>query len=699
MSDIIKTFRSVPDNLFRNIAISAHIDSGKTTLTERILFFTGRVHKIQEVHHGGATMDFMQQEKERGITIQSAAITCIWKNHRLNIIDTPGHVDFTIEVERSMRVLDGAIIVFDSVAGVEPQSETVWRQADKNNLPRMCFVNKMDRAGANFNKCLKEIRERLSQKAIVIAMPLGSESENKGLIDILTMKAYVWRKETQGRDFDEVEIPAEYMNEAIAFRKETIEAIASCDEDLLMRVLGGEELSLDDLKSALRKAVIKNQLIPVLCGSALKNIGVQFLLDCVNDYFPSPLECRPLQGNLYDKKTKTHERVPIKFGRTEPLCAFIFKTQSRKNLGNVAYIRIYSGNLKKGSTVYNPILSRDERISRIVLVDADSFHDVDEAYCGEVVAILFRERISKTGNTLCDHNYLITMDGIPIPNSVISMSVEAKDQKETLALIEALKEMCFDDPSLNFFVKDKQILLAGVGELHLEIVKERLETEHNIKVTLGQPKVAYQITPKQDLKKNYIHKKQSGGAGEFAEMELSIKPMPRGTGIIFKSEVVSGRVPTEYIPAIEAGIRESSNAGIDGCPIVDAEIILWDGSYHSVDSNSTIFKNTAYHSFIDLVKVSGITYLEPIMKVVVNLTGNANPFYGDVSGDIAKRRGIQCNESNSYQIVAEVPLSEMFGYINTLRSMTKGYGAYSMEFYQYKEMPNNLAETLIFKNK
>lgn len=699
MSDIVKMFRSVPDNLFRNIAISAHIDSGKTTLTERILFFTGRLHKIQEVHHGGATMDFMQQEKERGITIQSAAITCIWKNHRLNIIDTPGHVDFTIEVERSMRVLDGAIIVFDSVAGVEPQSETVWRQADKNNLPRMCFVNKMDRAGANFNKCLKEIKERLSSKAIVVAMPLGTESEHTGLIDILSMKAYIWKKETQGKDFEEIAIPSEYLQEAQAFRKETVESIASCNEELLMKLLGGEELSLEELKTSLRKSVINNELIPVLCGSALKNIGVQFLLDCVNDYFPSPLECRPMDGNLYDKKTKENTRVPIEFGREKPLCAFIFKTQSRKNLGNVAYARIYSGTLKKGSTVYNPVLGRDERISRIVLVDADSFHDVDEAYSGEVVAILFRERISKTGDTLCDHNYLITMDAIPIPNSVISMSIEAEDQKSTLALIEALKEKSFDDPSLQYFMKDKQILISGVGELHLEIVKERLETENNLKVKLGQPKVAYQITPKTELKERYIHKKQSGGAGEFADIVLSVKPMERGSGIIFRSEVVSGRVPTEYIPAVEAGIREAAAEGINGCTIVDVEVVLWDGSYHSVDSNSTIFKNTAHHFFINLNKQAGLTYLEPIMKVVVNLTGNANPFYGDVSGDIAKRRGIQCNESNSYQIVAEVPLSEMFGYVNTLRSMTKGYGAYSMEFLKYSTMPDNLVESLVFKNK
>jgi elongation factor G len=699
MSDIIKEFRSVPDHLFRNIAISAHIDSGKTTLTERILFFTGRIHKTKEVHDGGATMDFMEQEKARGITIQSAAITCLWKDHRLNIIDTPGHVDFTLEVERSMRVLDGAIIVFDSVAGVEPQSETVWRQADKNNLPRMCFVNKMDRAGANFNKCLKEIRERLSPKAVVIAIPLGCESEHQGIIDILEMKAYVWNKATQGKDFEEVEIPSSMMDEVMEVRKDTIERIASCDENLTMKLFENEEISTQELKDTLRKGVIKVELIPVLCGSALKNIGVQFLLDCVNYYFPSPLECRETFGNLYDKKTKENTRIKLEYGRDNPLCGFIFKTQARKNLGNVAYVRMYSGTLKKGNSVFNPNIGKEERISRIVLVDANTFHDVDEAYCGEVVAILFREKMSKTGDTLCDPATLITMDQIEIPKPVISMSIEAEDQKSTLALIEALKEKSFDDPSLQYFMKDKQLLISGVGELHLEIIKERLETENNLKVKLGQPKVAYQITCKNELKERYIHKKQSGGAGEFADIVLSIKPKERGSGISFASKVVSGRVPTEYIPAVEAGIRDSASEGVSGCPIVDVEVILWDGSYHSVDSNSTIFKNTAHHFFLNLMKQCGLIYLEPIMKVNVSLTGNANPYYGDVSGDIAKRRGIQCNESNNTAIVAEVPLSEMFGYVNTLRSLTKGYGSYSMEFLKYNILPEHLVESLVFKTK
>jgi elongation factor G len=698
MSDIIKEFRSIPDHLFRNIAISAHIDSGKTTLTERILFFTGRIHRTKEVHDGGATMDFMEQEKARGITIQSAAITCIWNNHRLNIIDTPGHVDFTLEVERSMRVLDGAIIVFDSVAGVEPQSETVWRQADKNNLPRMCFVNKMDRAGANFTKCLKEIRERLSSKAVVIAIPLGTESDCEGLIDVLNLKAYSWNKLNQGKDFSEVEIPSHMMEEVLAYRKDTIERVASCNESLTMKLLENEEISVDELKAALRQGVINVELIPVLCGSALKNIGVQFLLDCVNDYFPSPLECREMFGNLYEKKTKETSRIKLEYGRENPLCGFIFKTQARKNLGNVAYVRIYSGTLKKGNSVFNPNLNREERISRIVLVDANNFHDVDEAYCGEVVAVLFREKISKTGDTLCDPTHLITMDQIEIPKSVISMSIEAEDQKSTLALIEALKEKSFDDPSLQFFMKDKQIILSGVGELHLEIVKERLETENNLKAKLGQPKVAYQITIKNELKERYIHKKQSGGAGEFADIVLSIAPKERGTGISFESKVVSGRVPTEYIPAVEAGVRDAANDGIMGCPMVDCKVTLWDGSYHSVDSNSTIFKNTAHHFFINLAKQCGLVYLEPIMKVSVNLAGNANTYYGDVSGDIAKRRGIQGNETNSTVIVAEVPLSEMFGYVNTLRSLTKGYGSYSMEFLKYNIMPEHLVDGLVFKN-
>jgi elongation factor G len=723
--DIVKEFRKIPDNLFRNIAISAHIDSGKTTLTERILFFTGRIHKTKEVHDGGATMDFMEQEKKRGITIASAATTAIWKGHRLNIIDTPGHVDFTVEVERSMRVLDGCVIVFDSVAGVEPQSETVWRQANKYNLPRICFVNKMDRAGANFEKCVKEIRERLSPKGIIIALPVGSEREFSGIIDILAKKYIHWTGKDNGLDFEYRDIPDEYLQQVNDIRNETIEKIVDCDEQLMNKILEGQDISVDELKQALRKGVIAGELIPIACGSALKNIGVQFLLDLVVDYFPSPLECPTVYGNLYDKDPQDTTKVPMKTNRNDPLCCFIFKTQFRKSIGNVAYVRMYSGTLKKGSTVFNANSQKEERISRIVLIDANDFHDVDEIYAYEVAAILFRERSSKTGETLCDANYKITMDGITIPDPVIAMSIEAEDQKSTLALIEALKEKSFDDPSLKFFTKDKQLLISGVGELHLEIVKERLETENNLKVRLGQPKVAYQITIKNSLKEGYIHKKQSGGAGEFAEIILSVKPKDRDildkknvttnvtptpkkkdskeikeneNRISFANEVVSGNIPTEYIPAVMQGIFEASSEGVGGCPLVDIDVTLWDGSYHSVDSNSTIFKNTAHHFFINLCKKAGLVYLEPIMKVVVNLDGNANPYYGDVSGDIAKRRGIQGNESNNTTIVAEVPLSEMFGYVNTLRSLTKGYGSYSMEFSKYNIMPDHLVESLVFKN-
>ena len=696
-NEIVKKFRDIALVNYRNLGIAAHIDSGKTTLTERILYYTGRIYKMQEVHSGGgATMDYMPQEKARGITIQSAAITCVWNEHRLNIIDTPGHVDFTIEVERSMRILDAAIMAYDSVAGVEPQSETVWRQADKYNLPRICFINKMDRQGANFYRCVQQIRTRLSPNAVILGLPVGIESDFDGVIDVLNRKYIQWSGSKDGTTYAELEIPAAMINEVEEVRKDTVERIASLDDELLGKVLSGEEVSVKDLQAVLRENVIQNKIIPVTCGTALKNVGVQFLLDMVNNYFPSPLECEATYGTLTDKKTKEIQRVQVPLDSSASFSALIFKTQARKNLGNVAYIRIYSGTLKKGTTVYNSVQGINERISRIVVVDSNNFHDVDEGYAGEVLAILFRERVSRTGDTICDLNYPVILDNIVAPMPVISMAIEAEDQKATLALTEALRDLSFDDPSLHYAMQEKQLLISGMGELHLIITSERLQTEYNIKAKLGKPRVSYKVTSKNQLEKTYTHKKQTGGAGEFAKMTLTITPKARGVGLSFTNSVKNGSIPTEYISPMQEGVKEAAKAGIDGCEIVDVDCNVTDGDFHPVDSNSNVFKRTAYYSFLDLVKEAKAVYLEPIMKVAIIFPQD---YYGSVSSDVSKRRGLICDttndESRSYStIYANIPLSMMFGYVDDLRSITKGYGQYSMEFSHYAEVPDAVVSQL-----
>jgi elongation factor G len=696
-NEIVKKFREISLENYRNFGIAAHIDSGKTTLTERILFYTGRIHKMNEIRsEAGAVMDSMVQEKKRGITIQSAAITCIWDAHRFNIIDTPGHVDFTIEVLRSMRILNAAIMAYDSVAGVEPQSETVFRQANEYNLSRICFINKMDRQGANFYRCVEQIRSRLTPNAVILGLPVGIENEFNGVIDVLTREYIKWSGSTDGTVYERMQIPDSMVKEVETVRKDTVERIASLDDELITKFLSGEDISVSDLKKSLRNSVIKNKLVPVTCGSALKNVGVQFLLDMVNDYLPSPLDCGNTYGTLVDKKTKATSRVLVNLDRKDHLSALIFKTQAKKNLGNVAYISIYSGTIRKGSTVFNSVQGINERISRIVVVDSDSFYDVDEGYAGEVLAILFRERVSRTGDTICDMDYPLVLDNIIAPAPVISMSIEAEDKKATLALTEALRNLAFDDPSLHYSMKDRQLLISGMGELHLIITSERLQTEYNIKTTLGKPKVSYMITARNKLEKTYIHKKQTGGAGEFAKMVLTITPKERGSGLTFTNSVKNGSIPTEYIIPIEEGIKEAAKAGIDGCEIVDVDCNVSDGDFHPVDSNSNVFKRTAYYSFIDLVKEAKAVYLEPIMRVVVIFPQD---YYGSVSSDISKRRGVIFDTTNdafrSYcTIYAHIPLANMSGYVDDLRSITKGYGQYSMEFSHYAEVPDALVSQL-----
>ena len=685
----------------RNIGIIAHIDAGKTTTTERVLFYTGKKHKIGEVHEGEAEMDWMEQEQERGITITSAATTCFWKDHRINIIDTPGHVDFTVEVERSLRVLDGGVTVFDGVAGVEPQSETVWRQADKYHVPRVCFINKLDRTGADFFKDLDSIHHRLTKKAYPIQLPIGTEDQFNGIIDLLRMKAFMYRDEL-GQDIDEIDVPDEYMESAKEWRAKLIEAIVENDEVAMEAYLGGEEPSYEDLKKILRKAVINLDIFPVMCGTALKNKGVQLMIDAVIDYLPSPLDVPPVEGLDPDDAEKTLIR---KADDNEPLAALAFKIATDPFVGKLAFFRVYSGMLKSGSYVLNTATGKKERISRIVRLHANSREEVSEVYAGEIAAAVGLKETT-TGNTLCDPDHPISLESITFPEPVISQALEPKTKADQEKMSIALQKLAEEDPTFRVHTDEEtnQTIVSGMGELHLEIIVDRMKREFDVSVTVGRPQVSYRETIRQEAEGEGKYVKQSGGRGQYGHCWLRIRPItePGENGELdnfrFVEEIKGGAIPREYIPAVQKGAREALDRGvIAGYPLINVEAVVYDGSYHDVDSNEAAFKMAGSMALQAAAKKANPVLLEPTMKVEVV---TPEDFMGTVVGDLnAKRAQIQeMGERGDVKTVqAIVPLAEMFGYATNLRSNTQGRASYSMEFHEYQEVPNNVAQEIVEK--
>jgi elongation factor G len=679
-------------DLTRNFGIIAHIDAGKTTVSERVLFYTGRKHKIGEVHEGEATMDWMAQERERGITITAAATTCFWKGHRMNLIDTPGHIDFTIEVQRSLRVLDGAVTVFDGVAGVEPQSETVWRQADKYNVPRMCFVNKLDRTGADFYKDLESIRTRLTKRAYPIQLPIGAESGFSGIIDLIRMKAEVYKDE-DGKVFEESDIPADMMDKAKQFRQELVEAIAETDESLMNRYLAGEEIPVDELKAALRKACIKSEVVPVLCGSALKNKGVQFLLDAVVDYLPSPLDIPPIKGHAPDDEQIVERRA----SDDEPFSALAFKVMSDPFVGKLIFFRVYAGHLTNGSYVLNSTTGERERISRIVRMHANSREEVNDVYAGEIAAAVGLKG-TFTGHTLCDENKPIVLESIVIPEPVISIAIEPKTKADQDKMGIALQKLSEEDPSFRVKTDEEtlQTIISGMGELHLDIIVDRMKREFGVEATVGKPQVAYRETIRGEAEAEGKYIRQTGGRGQYGHCWLRVKPNEKGKGYEFVDEIKGGVVPREFIQPINKGVQEATTRGVlAGFPMVDVHVTLYDGSYHDVDSSEAAFKIAGSMAFQEACRKAGLVLLEPMMKVEVI---TPEQFMGDVIGDLNSKRG-QVNEmterSGMKVIDALVPLAEMFGYVTALRSMTQGRATSSMEFAHYSDVPSNVAQAVI----
>ncbi|HEX4950497.1 MAG TPA: elongation factor G [Blastocatellia bacterium] len=690
--------RTEPLNKFRNIGIMAHIDAGKTTTTERILFYTGVNYKIGEVHEGTATMDWMEQEQERGITITSAATTCFWKrngeNYRINIIDTPGHVDFTIEVERSLRVLDGAVAVFDAVAGVQPQSETVWRQADKYAVPRIAFINKMDRPGADFDHAVDTIRTRLSAKPVPIQMPIGAEDQFKGVIDLIGMKAILWKDERMGADYTVEDLPANLQSAAEAAREGMIEALADADDDIAMKYLEGEAIAEAEIREALRRGCISMKLFPVVCGTAFKNKGVQTLLDAVIDYLPSPLDIHAVVGT--DKNGNEVER---KADDKEPFSALVFKIMADKHVGQLSFTRIYSGTLKSGSYVYNSTKDTKERVGRIMKMHANKREDVDEAYAGEIVAIAGLKQAT-TGDTICDDNKPVILEAMEFPTPVISLAIEPKTRQDQEKLGLALGKLAQEDPSFRVSTDQEtnQTIIAGMGELHLEILVDRLKREYNVEANVGKPQVAYRETIKKPAKGEEKYARQTGGRGQYGHAVLEIEPGEPGSGFVFVNEIVGGAIPKEYIPAVEKGVREALEGGIlAGYEIVDVKVRLVFGSYHEVDSSEMAFKIAGSIAFKEAAKKATPVLLEPVMKVEIV---TPEEYMGSITGDLSSRRGrIEGMESRmSTQIIkAMVPLASMFGYETDLRSMTQGRAASSMHFAHYEEAPKSVSEEIIAK--
>jgi elongation factor G len=678
----------------RNFGIIAHIDAGKTTVSERVLFYTGKKHKIGEVHEGEATMDWMEQEQERGITITSAATTCFWKGKRMNLIDTPGHIDFTIEVQRSLRVLDGAVTVFDGVAGVEPQSETVWRQADKHKVPRLCFVNKLDRMGADFYKDVASIHEKLTKNAYPIQLPIGAEAGFSGIIDLLRMKAEVYLDE-MGQKFEEREVPADMLEKAKEYRAKVVEAIAETDENLMNKYLAGEELSLEELKTGLRKAVIASQIYPILCGSALKNKGVQFLLDAVVDYLPSPLDIKEIIAHDVDDENK---EVIIHADDSEPFAALAFKVMSDPFVGRLVFFRVYSGKLSSGSYVINAKTGERERISRIVRMHANEREEVSDVYSGEIAAAVGL-KATFTGHTLYEESRPLVLESIVIPEPVISIAIEPKTKGDQEKMGFALQKLAEEDPSFRVRTDEEtlQTIIAGMGELHLEIIVDRMKREFQVDATVGKPQVAYREAIRnkvENVEGKYV--RQSGGRGQYGHAVINLEPNEPGKGYEFIDEIKGGVVPREFITPINKGIQEATTRGVlAGYQVIDVKVTLVDGSYHDVDSSEAAFKVAGSLAFKEAAMKAGVFLLEPIMKVEVVMP---EQFMGDVIGDLNSKRGqIQDMTERSGARVANalVPLSEMFGYSTDLRSMTQGRASYSMEFAHYGEVPNNVAQTVI----
>jgi elongation factor G len=680
---------------YRNIGIMAHIDAGKTTTTERILYYTGKSHKIGEVHDGAATMDWMEQEQERGITITSAATTCFWREHRINIIDTPGHVDFTIEVERSLKVLDGAVAVFDGVAGVEPQSETVWRQADKYKVPRICFVNKLDRTGADFFRCVKMIKERLGCVPLVLQLPIGIESDLQGVVDLVKMKGITWRNEDLGAKFDIGEIPADLKDQAAKYRQELVELAVEQDEKLMEAYLEGKEPSEADLMRCIRKGTLNFSFVPIITGSAFKNKGVQPLLDAVIDYLPSPKDIGKIEGT----KLGTEEKIDVKFGNEEPFTALAFKVANDPFVGSLTFIRIYSGKLTAGSSIYNSSKEKVERIGRMLLMHANSREDIKEASTGDIVA-LAGLKYTITGHTLCDEAKPILLEPMEFPDPVIEIAVEPKTKADQEKMGEALGRLAKEDPSFRVTSDEEsgQTIIKGMGELHLDIIVDRMKREFKVEANIGAPQVAYRETILNTSEVTYIHKKQSGGAGQFAKVTLSVEPLEPGKGREVENKVKGGAIPKEFIPGVEKGVEGVADSGIlAGFPIIDYKVTILDGLHHDVDSSVLAFEIASRMCFKEACQKATLKLLEPIMKVEVV---TPEDFMGDVIGDLNSRRGqVGSTEprGNATAITATVPLANMFGYINNLRSATQGRAQYTMQFSHYDKVPQNVQDEVTKK--
>ena len=688
--------REYPLERYRNIGIMAHIDAGKTTTTERILYYTGKSYKIGEVHDGAATMDWMEQEQERGITITSAATTTFWQSedgqgpkHRINIIDTPGHVDFTIEVERSLRVLDGAVAVFDGVAGVEPQSETVWRQADKYKVPRMCFINKLDRTGADFYYCVQSIIDRLGAKPLVLYLPIGAESDLKGVVDLVNNRGIVWKDESLGAEFEYVEIPADMADKAAEYREQMIELIVEQDDEIMESYLEGNIPDAATLKALIRKGTLAQAFVPITCGSAFKNKGVQPLLDAVVDYMPSPLDVPPIAGIIPD--TDQEDSRPS--SDEAPFAALAFKIMNDPFVGSLTFTRIYSGKLEKG-TVLNSVKDKKEKIGRMLLMHANSREDINEAFAGDIVAIAGMKDTT-TGDTLCASNAPIILERMEFPDPVIELSVEPKTKADQEKMGVALSRLAAEDPSFRVSTDHEsgQTIIKGMGELHLDILVDRMRREFKVEANVGAPQVAYRESLAREVEVTYTHKKQSGGSGQFGEAKVIVTPGERGQGVVFDDAIKGGNIPREYIPSLEKGMREQAASGhLIGFPIIDFTIKLIDGKYHDVDSSTVAFEITGRGAMREAAEKAGIKLLEPIMKVEVV---TPEEFMGDVIGDLNSRRGqIQGTDTrgNAQVVEAMVPLANMFGYVNELRSFSQGRAQYTMQFSHYDEVPANVAQ-------
>ncbi|MCB1452699.1 MAG: elongation factor G [Rhodobiaceae bacterium] len=682
--------RTHPIEDYRNFGIMAHIDAGKTTTTERILFYTGRSHKIGEVHDGAATMDWMEQEQERGITITSAATTAYWNNKRLNIIDTPGHVDFTIEVERSLRVLDGAVALLDANAGVEPQTETVWRQADKYKVPRMIFVNKMDKIGADFYRCVEMIKSRLGARPLVMQLPIGAESEFAGCVDLIRMKAIVWEDESLGAKFDYTDIPANLADDAAKYREQLIETAVEQDEAALEAYLEGNEPDEETLKKLIRKGTCNNEFVPVFCGSAFKNKGVQPLLDGVVDFLPSPVEVPAIKGI----DPKTEETISRKSSDEEPLSLLAFKIMNDPFVGSLTFCRIYSGKLETGVSLLNTVKEKRERIGRMLQMHSNHREDIKEAYAGDIVAIAGLKDTT-TGDTLCDATKPVILERMEFPDPVIEIAVEPKTKGDQEKMGLALNRLAAEDPSFRVKTDEEsgQTIIAGMGELHLDILVDRMKREFKVEANIGAPQVAYRETITQEAEIDYTHKKQSGGSGQFARVKLVLSPTEPGEGFVFESEIVGGSVPKEYIPGVQKGVASVMTSGVlAGFPMVDVKVRLIDGAYHDVDSSVLAFEIASRAAFREGIQKSAPKLLEPIMKVEVV---TPEDYVGDVIGDLNSRRGqIQGTEARGIATVvnAMVPLANMFGYVNTLRSMSQGRAQYTMQFDHYEQVPQAVAQ-------